>query len=132
MLEQIASQAFTLLAGRTLSLKSGSPLDALESFKVAINVYGMALQTPCFMAVLDWRSALVCALAIFTYGTTIERKYTIKMRKEPFIRTFIHIYTNIGSKRPRTPMGSENLCIFVQFPLQVSHLSKKLGRNAQM
>jgi len=57
MLEQIASQAFTLLAGRTQGLKSGRPLDALESFKVAINVYGMALQTPCFMAVLDWRSA---------------------------------------------------------------------------
>jgi hypothetical protein len=32
MLEQIASQAFTLLAGRTLSLKSGSPLETLENF----------------------------------------------------------------------------------------------------
>ncbi len=75
---------------------------------------------------------LVCALAIFTNGTTIERKYTNKMREEPIIRTFVHIYANIGSKRSRTTIGSDNLCIFVQFALQGPHLSKKLGRNAQL
>jgi hypothetical protein len=43
---------------------------------------------------------LAYALAILTNDKTIERKYTIKMKLEPFFRTFVHIYTNIGSRVP--------------------------------
>jgi hypothetical protein len=41
-------------------------------------------------------------MVIFTNGTTIVRKYTIKMGEGQSIRTFVHIYTNFGSKRSRS------------------------------
>gem|GEM_PF-6737500 len=74
-----------------------------------------------------------CApLETYTNGTIIVRKYTIQMREEQVIRTFVHIYTNIDSKRSQTKIGGKNLCIFVQFVVQRLLLFEKLGRNAQM